>query len=292
MALYSTTFSELIERVYRMVDDYESGTATGGSTTTIVDTTNRLEQDDYWNDLDAFVWIHSGNAAGDWRKVTDFANSTSTLTIPTASGAVAAADTYSLHYKFKWDAVKKAINMAIDIVAGECLEYEVDESTITLVAGTYEYALPSNCLVLYGVTMADSGGDFDSEDRVSADEYRILKDVGGAKLHLIRYPADLEFAGHATQNLFADKFTATRKLRLEYLKRATALSALTDTTTIAPMFLTYQAAAILHSSKIRSDSNDPENHRWQMDAMQKLADKERQLVVRTKLPMNSKKVFD
>jgi len=291
MALYSTTFSELIERVYRLVGDWAEGTATGGSTTTIIDTTNRLEQDDYWNDLNAFAWVHDGAAAGDWRKVTDFVNSSATLTVPTmTSTGVAATNTYSLHSMFTIDEVKKAINMAIDQVAGECLEHELDQATITLAASTYEYALPSDCLVLYGVTQANAAGTWGSEDRVPADEWRILKD-GSPKLHLIRYPEALKFEGHFTQNLFADSFTAGRVLQLEYLKRATALSALTDTTFISPAYLMFQAAAFLHISTVRRPDNEPEDHRTQYDVLQKAANIERQRVVSTKLPMNSKKVY-
>lgn len=72
-----------------------SGTATGGSTTTVIDTTNRSEPDDYWNH--GFITMTSGSASGQTRRIGDFVNSTNTITVDYAfTAAVANTDTYTI----------------------------------------------------------------------------------------------------------------------------------------------------------------------------------------------------
>jgi len=72
---------------YRLRADNDStyqveGTATSGTTTTIVDATNLTQADDAWNG--GFVTVTAGTNYGLTRKVSDFANATGTLTVDTA----------------------------------------------------------------------------------------------------------------------------------------------------------------------------------------------------------------
>jgi hypothetical protein len=80
------------------VGDYANGTATDGSTTTLVDTaidTVLTQEDDYWNGKVLFVC--DDNMTGEARLITDFVNATHTLTVsPAFSSAVGAGTTYSI----------------------------------------------------------------------------------------------------------------------------------------------------------------------------------------------------
>lgn len=59
----------------------EDGTATGGSSTTLVDT-SRKEADEYWNG--GTIEIISGTGSGQVRDITSFSKSSSTITVSTA----------------------------------------------------------------------------------------------------------------------------------------------------------------------------------------------------------------
>jgi len=76
-----------------------SGTATGGSKTTVVDTAALTQADDYWNSRRIFVASTTDSLApqGESRKIADFVNSTHTITLEMAlSAAVEAGDTYQV----------------------------------------------------------------------------------------------------------------------------------------------------------------------------------------------------
>ena len=72
----------------------ESGTATGGGATTLVDTTSRDEADDYFNDW--ILTITSGTGVGETATITDFDQGTSTLTFSALSGG-STPDTTSVY---------------------------------------------------------------------------------------------------------------------------------------------------------------------------------------------------
>ncbi|MFC1860572.1 TasA family protein [Chloroflexota bacterium] len=79
-----------------------SGTATGGSISTVVDTA-LTEADDYWNGYQ--IEMTSGAANGDVRTVTDFVAASDTITVDSNfTGAVVATDTYFLFREYERDA--------------------------------------------------------------------------------------------------------------------------------------------------------------------------------------------
>ncbi len=80
-----------------------------------------------------------------------------------------------------------------------------------------------------------------------------------------------------------------RKLRVTGLQKSAALSSDTATTGINPVFVKYQAAALLHQSRIRGKGVDTEWHENQMKLCQAVADRER-AKIRTNIPADSKKV--
>ena len=71
--------------------DHRDATATGGSTTTLVDTGLATSADNVWNG--ALLYIHTGTNAGSLRTVTSYTGATDTLTVTEAFPA--ACDTTS-----------------------------------------------------------------------------------------------------------------------------------------------------------------------------------------------------
>ena len=291
MAIYSETRDELVERICKLLlNDWLEGTATGGSTTTVVDT-SRLEDDDYFNSKNSEVYIRTGVYAGSNRKITDFVGgSTNTITFAPAVGdAIIATDTYSIHTEFKRDEVVEAINLAIDMVAEEAMVWVIDETTVTLVANTFEYNLPTSLMFLHRVTMADSDGYF-YDAPIPPDQYKIIHG-STPKIHFIQMPPDQQFDGHYYGELWAKTdLTADRALRLEGLGSPDTLSTDTSTCPISPAYVCFQAAAILHMSRTRSTEQDPDDHRIQGQICQARADIERGKIVKMQLPVNSKRI--
>ena len=135
--------------------------ATGGSTTTIVDTA-RTEDDDTWNGGTAWIITDAGGASaapeGEWGVVSDFVNSTHTLTIAEVTAAVASGDTYGLaSARYPLDVLKTAINN--ELIKHEVIRY--DKTSLDVASGQSEYDLPAgiyghNLMGVYEATNADS----------------------------------------------------------------------------------------------------------------------------------------
>ena len=74
----------------------KTGTATGGTTTTLIDTVNLTQADDYWNW--GTVTFTNGLNNGDSRKINDFDQATRKVTLDYAlDNAVVAGDTYTIY---------------------------------------------------------------------------------------------------------------------------------------------------------------------------------------------------
>jgi len=290
MALYDTTLAELVEQVCRIVHDWTEGIATGGDATKLQDSTYRVEADDYWSDKGSYIYIRSGLAIGNYRKVKTYKNTNGEIT-PYAnfSGAIAASDTYSLHTDFPRDEVVEMINLAIDMVAEEALLWKVDETSVTLVASTYEYSLPTDFMYIFKVTMANSDGTFGDQPPIDPSQYRIVHSAV-PKLRFSPFPDDQKYSGHYYGQLWAeDGLVADRALRIEGLGTPDVLSADSSTCAISPAYVAFQAAALLHLSRVRRAGEDPDNHSAQATIWQKRADIERGKIVPVQLPADSKR---
>ena len=122
---------------------FRSSTATGGSTTTLIDTVARTENDDDWNGGTVWIITDAGGASaapeGEWAIVSDFVNSTNTLTIGTLTAAVASGDTYGLaSARYPLDVLKTAINN--ELIKHQVIRY--DTTSLDIVADQSEYTLP------------------------------------------------------------------------------------------------------------------------------------------------------
>jgi hypothetical protein len=290
MAIFSYTLDELVEKCCKLLlHDWIEGTATGGNSVTLVDT-SRPEDNDYFNSRNSYIYIRSGTYAGAYRRITDYDSTTWTITFtPAVGGNIVSGVTYSIHTDFTRDEVVEAINTAIDMVAEEAMVWVIDESTITLVADTYEYSLPTSLMYLHRVTMADADGYF-YDAPIPPDQYKII--YGSTpKIHFIQMPADMQFDEHYYGELWANSdFTAGRVLRLEGLGSPATLSTDSSTCPLSPAYVIYQAAALLHESRIARPETDPDEHRVQSQLCQARADLERAKVVNIQLPPGSKRI--
>lgn len=146
------TLATLTLALARAIATVKSGAATGGSTTTLVDTGfYNPEVDDYWNN--GAIWFQSGNNAGKSAIITDWANSSKTFTFATQAGACAAGNLYSVtHRDFPRWLLRQAVNRALQEIGG----VGASNTTLTTVGGQEEYSLPASVNHVLRVEVARS----------------------------------------------------------------------------------------------------------------------------------------
>lgn len=140
------------------------GTATSGSTTTLVDTVRASGySDDTFNGRRLYIWV--GTGVGQERRVTDFTGSTSTFTFGT--GTAPSTDSQWILLKENWTVGQ--LRQAFINSLLQRREYymlpKVDESlTLAVTAGvpTYAYTVPSGFATISRIVREDnvSGSDF------------------------------------------------------------------------------------------------------------------------------------
>ena len=128
-----------------------SSTATGGTTTTLIDTNNLKQPDDFWNG----AWLYIANDAsattndGKVRLISDFANSSGTMTFLEPLGAAnASSDEYEIHSPWNALQIHDAINDAIDDGFPEFFDTVIDETVVHL-EDTMAYDLPTGIAPYY-----------------------------------------------------------------------------------------------------------------------------------------------
>lgn len=125
-----------------IVRGYKASAA--GSTTTLVDTVGRKEVDDYWNE--GTIWITEDAAGasaapeGEFSIITDFANSTSTITFGALTAATAQNDKYAVALPL--------VPLQLMIEAINQILYTVfipawDTTSLDTVSAQTEYSLPA-----------------------------------------------------------------------------------------------------------------------------------------------------
>lgn len=148
------TRADLVGEVARRFGHYARATATGGSTTTIVDSAV-YEPDDYWTGHYVYIVTDAGGAGaapeGEERPVTDYVLSSGTLTVGAAfSAAVASGDVYELLHVRRADVVA-AINTAIRAAGETWMVCKTDTTTVTIVDDDYDYDLPADLARLLSI---------------------------------------------------------------------------------------------------------------------------------------------
>lgn len=244
MALFSNVYSVIRQYLSMAVGDLISGTADSGTTTTLVSTLLR-KADDYYNEHKYRCYIYGGTNIGEEREVSDWTltSPANTLTLaPAYTAAIDNTSTYELHYIFTEDEYRKAVNMAIEALAGKYLINLTDDTTITLVADTWEYALPTSFLYLYNVvTEEDVAGDvFEAKDEVDSRDYSIIRS----------YPPYLKLH----EDLYT--ITAGKDLRLEGQGTQAIVTADTSVIYLPPFWVVQKAITFLPKNKIQSNKLD------------------------------------
>ena len=139
------TRADFIKEVAERYGQYRRLTASGGSTTTIVDADGLYEADDFWIGHYAYILTDAGGAGaapqGEERPVTDYDQSTTTLTVaPAFTAAVANGDTYELLPERR-DRIIDAINAGVQAAGETWPILKRDTTTLTIVADDYDYSL-------------------------------------------------------------------------------------------------------------------------------------------------------
>lgn len=194
----TVTFYDLIKELANRVGDVRNSTATGGSTTTLVDTT-LAEANEYYNNGTLLIDQTTPVAV----KVSTYASATNTFTLAsTLSVAVGAGDSYTaIRSWFPLDVLERSINQAI-------LESEkimaVDE-TLTLVADQERYSLPTN--VTQDIRRVEIGTEGDDDWKI-----HYAWRVEGGQLRFVGFnPSD-----------------ASKTCRIHYVTQQAQMSTLTD----------------------------------------------------------------
>jgi hypothetical protein len=176
------TLNDLIMTIARRYGNAANGTATGGTTTTLVDTAGLFHPDHTWANF--YLYQATGANAGVERLVTDSVQSTKTLSLdPALSNVVAAAVEYQvlpIQRQYFVDAINEAIRRADDT----WMQVKQDESLSLSTA--QEYTLPSDLILLLGVYIGIPG------NTVAWSPYTgyevIMPTAGTPKLHLRNIP--------------------------------------------------------------------------------------------------------
>lgn len=216
---------------------------TTGATTTKIMADFLWQPDDYYQEHHYEVYVYAGTNIGVTKRASDWALSGTLLTVHSAYAAACDATSYiELHRIFSEDDYRKAINLAIESLAGKYLVDIIDDTTITLVADQYEYALPTNMLYLNKVT---------TEDEVDGDLFYESGVVDPRTWEIMpAYPPYLKLS-YDYYNIVADK-----DLRLEGQGTQPLVDDDTDIIYLPPSWVVQKAITFLPQNKIQSNELD------------------------------------
>jgi hypothetical protein len=137
----SVTLATARQELAKRASEFLQGTATGGSTTTVVDANNLQYADDYWDEQ--MLLFTSGTNNGLTRRVQTFTKSSFQATLYSAATAsVMSGDTYELYRRFSPNDHKTALNAAIN---KSWPSFYQDRSTavVTATQDTLQYGFPT-----------------------------------------------------------------------------------------------------------------------------------------------------
>ena len=207
----SKTLFDCTLELARVLGVLTEGVATGGSTSTLIDTVERTEADDYWNGGTAWITYDAGGLGaapqGEYSVITDHVQSTSTLTLRGVTTAVASSDRYAVAgVKYPLQILIQKVNEALPVIE------KVDITTITIAANQKEYSLPSDVWTLKQVWLQTNTGDSDVNDWEQLFDWTVKKSATGTANVLV----------------LERQFDSGVVLRLHYLTDHQVLRAATD----------------------------------------------------------------
>jgi len=214
------------------------GTATGGTPTTLLDTTQLVQPDNDW--AGAWAYIYGGSLGPQERIISASGMSARSITVsPTwtvvgGASAPAAGTKYEIHRAWSvLDAYNPMILMAFRSRRKRTLLAKTDE-TVTLTASTYEYPIPTGFVAINEVWRADGDGLY-TEEIPMRD---LWVDRGSKKLVFDKAAA-----------LAASYIVAGRKLRIIGQKYDTEPTLDADTFTVNTTPIVWLAKAYIHAAE-------------------------------------------
>lgn len=193
------TLDQLVIDIARRFGSARSSTATGGTTTTLVDTT-LIQPDNFWNNY--FLRMTGGSQSGKEALITGYAQSTKTVAFdPAMSGAVANGDTYQILPQPRQDFVD-AIYEAVRVASQSWMQVEDDTTSLTYSSAVQQYNLPADLVTLIGLYLGTTDGYW-----FELSNFDIVGDAGAFKLLMRDFPPVTFVAGQP----------AYSKMRLVYL---------------------------------------------------------------------------
>jgi hypothetical protein len=163
------TVGEMLYLMARKLRRMRNGTATGGSTTTLVDSAMN-EPDEFFNE--GVIFFLSGTLAGKTATITSYDLTTTTFTFATQTAALAAGVRYAvIEPVYNREMLITALNEALADL-GAVPQYD---STLTTVLDQEEYTLPTGVHHIKSVQFAgNTAGTF------WQDPYRLWKEIDGS----------------------------------------------------------------------------------------------------------------
>ncbi len=233
MAIYSDSRTTLRQELAKMVQDYLAGVADATtSTSSIVDADLTGYNNDHFNGWEVFAPDVTTPVAS---QVTDFVKSSGTLSIAPAITGMTSGKAWELHdptNKFRVHEYHTAINRAIDALSRLILIDKVDE-TLSLVASTYEYNIPSGFLAIDSIYMETSTASLFEARPIDSWLWKVVNKAT---------PVIVFNRDHWSP-------TASRDLRLIGQAKQATLSAESSTCALPTHFVLALARGELHAAK-------------------------------------------
>lgn len=217
------TLFDLTYQTAKLLEEVRHGLATGGTTSTLIDTNGLKQVDDYWGGLQGnmgTVWMLYDAGAlgaapqGEFSRVTDFVNSTQAATLsPALTAAPASNDQYGIagpRYPL-YDLIA-AVNEAVRLLGNIGFD---DATTLDTVANQTEYTLPFVEGELKQVYYQGKTGDSDDFQWLPVPKWEVRYGITGSARTLILplgFPSGrdirLVYGGpHPRLNLASDKLS-------------------------------------------------------------------------------------
>ena len=190
------TLFDLTYRTARELGIVDESVATGGSTTTIIDTVNLLQVDDYWNGGTVWILYDAAGAGaapeGQYSVITDFATGTDTATFGALTVAVTASDRYAIAKKtYPLGTLIQCVNKAIQEL-GPVLPVSTDDILTTDLESQYTVPTTPALYDLKRVFMQrlTESDTFDDQPWVELKNWYVQTSVAGVPATVL-FPYDL-----------------------------------------------------------------------------------------------------
>lgn len=202
------TVYDISLKVVQLVTDVLYGAATAGATTSLTDTNNLVQDDQYWDR--GVLWVRSGTHSGKVLQVTGYVGSKLSFASLGAT-PIAANDRYAVTRGiYPWLQIVSAIQQALDET-----HVEDDDDTYTGDGTTLEFALPAGVVNVKRVEFEDTDGKLTPSHHWKVRNGAVRFDFGyapynGDVIHIISRAEHEVLTGYSTE--------ISNEINLEWLK--------------------------------------------------------------------------